>query len=266
MTVINPISYTNVNFYGNGVKKNSLIHPTNTNLKAGFGLKHLELMDTVRKAAKERGEEIYLFGGAVRDCLLLRPIHDLDFIVNGNAIDFAEYLRNKHGDIFKNTFLKPSVKRAVVYTKDMEIDIKPLSEDCKTIKGQDNIRKALIRNLKDNDFSINSMIIKLDEDQYGNMKLKFRDYLKGREDLTQNQLRHNNKNSFMADPIKALRGLRLKFQYGMKLQSDTNKLMKDTLKNPKVKKNKFYYRYARECLRITKEFFKKLFYISGKVF
>ncbi|MBR6127209.1 hypothetical protein IKQ21_05945, partial [bacterium] len=244
---------------GRGVKKNELIHPTNMNLKAGFGLKQLELMDTIRKAAKERGEEIYLFGGAVRDCMLLRPIHDLDFIINGDAIEFAEYLKNKHGNIFKDTFLKPSVKRAVIYTKDMEIDIKPLCEDCKTVTGQDNIRKALIRNLRDNDFSVNSMIIKLDEDKYGKMKLKFRDYLGGREDLSQNKLRHNNREAFMADPIKALRGLRLKLEYGMKIQSDTSKLIKENLKNPKVKKNKFYYRYTRECLRIVKEFFKRLF-------
>ena len=259
MTVVNPISYNNINFCRRGVGKNKLIHPTNMNLKAGFGLKQLELMDTIRKAAKERGEEIYLFGGAVRDCMLLKPINDLDFIINGNAIEFAEYLRKKHGNVFKDTFLKPSVKRAVVYTKDMEIDIKPLSEDCRTVKGQDNIRKALIKNLVENDFSINSMIIKLDENKDGELKLKFRDYLGGKEDLTKNRLRHNDKKAFTDDPIKALRGLRLKLEYGMKIQSETSRLMKATLKNPKVKKNKFYYRYARECFRMVKELFKKLF-------
>ena len=259
MTVINSISEKNPIFLGRKTHKNRLIQPTDTNMKAVFGNNNLEIMDNIRKAGKESGIDVFLFGGAVRDCLLNRRANDLDFIVNGDAIEFAKELNEKNGNIFRGVFPKPSVKRAVVYTKNMDIDINTLTPDGTTVKGQDNIRKAMIKKLENNDFSVNSMVIKLDENKSGEMKLRFFDYLKGRRDLVKNQLRHNDTESFTDDPIKALRGLRLKLKYGMKFDTQTNVLVKGLLKNPKVKKNKFYYRYIRECYRIAKELFKKLF-------
>ncbi len=255
MTVINSIKNENIIFSGKKFHKNRLIQPTNTNLQAGFSENQLQLMDTIRKAAD--GKDVYLFGGAVRDCLLQKNINDLDFIINGDALDFSKELLEKHNDVFKRIFLKPSVKRAVIYTKDTEVDLKPLADNGETICGKDNIRKALIKNISDNDFSINSMLIKLDENEKGGLKLKFIDYFKGKKDLIQNKLKHNKKESFFDNPIQALRGIRLKVKYGMKVNPDTNELIENTIRNPQVKKNKFYFRYMRECYRISKEFIKR---------
>ena len=252
MNIVNPVKNENIIFYGKKNKKNKLIYTTNTNMQTSFNAEQLKLMNIIKKTAGDK--DVFLFGGSVRDCLMNKPINDLDFIINGNPIDFSKKLVEQNHDVFKSVFIKPEVNRSVVYTKNIDIDFKPLCNNCQTVKGKDNLRKALIKNL----FSINSMAIKLDTDIFGGLKLKFVDYLKVKKDLAKNELKYNSKETFLSDPIRALRGIRIKLKYGMKIDSDTKKLIKESITNPKIKKNKFYFRYIRECFKITKEIFKKI--------
>ena len=59
-----------------------------------------DLVGCIRKAgetAAERGEQLYLVGGAVRDMLLGRGTLDIDLVVEGNAISLAETLAGQLG-------------------------------------------------------------------------------------------------------------------------------------------------------------------------
>ncbi|KPL06016.1 hypothetical protein AMJ71_10170, partial [candidate division TA06 bacterium SM1_40] len=48
----------------------------------------------------ERGDDAYLIGGAVRNVLIGRPVDDMDFIVFGEALEWAESLALKSGGKF----------------------------------------------------------------------------------------------------------------------------------------------------------------------
>src|SRR5258708_33028155 len=55
-----------------------------------------QLLDLVTAAANSETTPLYVVGGFVRDLLLGRPHLDLDFVVEGNGISFANTLRDRY--------------------------------------------------------------------------------------------------------------------------------------------------------------------------
>ncbi|NJO56715.1 MAG: CBS domain-containing protein [Rhodospirillales bacterium] len=55
------------------------------------------LIETVAGQARDRGFGLYIVGGVVRDLMLARPNLDIDFVVEGDAIRFAESLHARFG-------------------------------------------------------------------------------------------------------------------------------------------------------------------------
>ena len=51
-----------------------------------------ELLAAARRVADEQGSPVYLVGGMVRDLLLDRANEDVDLVVEGDGIAFAEAL------------------------------------------------------------------------------------------------------------------------------------------------------------------------------
>lgn len=227
--------------------KNKTCPPTNTNLQNSLGADNIALLNKIRFIAKSQGKEAYLFGGAVRDCLIGNKPHDLDILVNGDALEFAKELHKQDKKTFSGTFLKPSVKRAIVHTKGMNMDIVPLINDGSTAQSKDEIRAALIKKSMSSDFTVNSMIIKLGENENGELKLKLIDTLSAKKDLRENRLKGVNKDEFRENPVLALRGRRYQKRYKMKTEFETSDLIKEHIKNPKCKGNP---------LRVAKELYK----------
>lgn len=245
--------------------KNQLITPTNTELKKSIGEDNLMLLEEIRLSAKKQGAEVYLFGGAVRDCLMGKKPNDLDVLVNCDAIDFTQKLHEEKPNIFIDTFLKRPVKRAMVKSKTTDIDINPLDYNGIVNHSKDAQRCALRDNTKHIDYTVNSMFIKLCEDEKGDLKLKFIDISDGRKDLKNNLLKHISTEKFDENPVAAIRGFRLAKRLGMKKDKDTRDLMLSTAKNPKSKSNplssiKEFYKLIKEvknpfeCISILQKF------------
>jgi len=238
-----PTENKNVYFCG----KNKLCPPTNTNLQEALGQENVELLNRIRLIGKAQNQETFLFGGAVRDCLLGEKPHDLDIIVNGDALNFARQLKKTDRKLFSRILLKTPVKRAIVHTNGMNMDIVPLCSDGSYVSGKDAIRAAINKKSRNSDFSVNSMIIKLDEDKEGHLKLKLIDYMRAKKDLKENRLRTLNKDEFAENPVLALRGKRYQKRYKMSMDSETKRLINENIRNPKK---------AGNPLRVIKELYK----------
>ena len=245
--------------------KNKLITPSNTELKKSLGEDNLLLLDEIRMSAKTQGAEVYLFGGAVRDCLLGKTPNDLDVLINADAVDFTKKLNNEKPDVFTGAFLKPSVKRAVAKSKAMDIDINPLDYSGVVGHKKSDQRRALRDNTRRIDYTVNSMFIKLGEDENGKLKLKLIDISGGKNDLKNNVLRHVSNEKFETNPVAAIRGFRLAKRLGMKKDKQTHDLILDTARNPKSASNplasiKEFYKLIKEvknpfeCINILKKF------------
>ena len=231
--------------------KNKLVSPTNLSLQASIGEENLELLDSIRRMAKDK--EIYLFGGGVRDCLLGKTPHDLDILVNGDALEFTQQLNRENPELFIGYKLKPEVKRAVVKTKKMSIDVNPLVKGGGLARNKDEIRKAIETKSKSCDFTMNSMIIRIGEDKEGRLKLKLFDKLGVKKDLKNNILRGISNDAFEQNPVNVLRALRFKMKYGMKITPETEEILMKNAKAPVNKGNHYYYRLYRELNRMFRE-------------
>lgn len=150
--------------------------------------------------------EIYIVGGAVRDALLHRPLHDLDLATSGNAI----YLTRQIANYFKGDFFaldaKRDVGRALVQTPEGRLVI-----DVAHLRGD-----SLGDDLKDRDFTVNAMAVNIKQ----SLDLLI-DSLGGQGDLVAKHLRQCTPAAFENDPVRALRAVRQSAQFGMRIEAAT---------------------------------------------
>jgi tRNA nucleotidyltransferase/poly(A) polymerase len=155
--------------------------------------------------------DIFLVGGSVRDFLLKKKINDYDFVLKTNEWDFLDKARDFLGKNFnKNGFLIgkvfPPTIRAVLENGTV-VDI--------TLMQEDFYEDALRR-----DFTINSLFFDLKSE-------KIIDPLNGAKDIFSGKIKITTKNSFIDDPLRMLRGIRLLGQLnGFTLDKATYMLIK----------------------------------------
>ncbi|MGB1288745.1 MAG: CBS domain-containing protein, partial [Aggregatilineales bacterium] len=72
-------------------------HITSAIIKNILGTDIASLIEHMQKRTDEQGQALYMVGGVVRDLLLKRPNLDIDFVLEGDAIVFAEELQTQYG-------------------------------------------------------------------------------------------------------------------------------------------------------------------------
>ena len=181
------------------------------------------LLDSVRAVLSSRnlheGQFVYLVGGAVRDALLARPIHDLDFSMTGEAIKTARRVADALPHVSSGIIAK-----ADFYALDNERDtgrvIATASDGSRTVMDFAAFRGAdLESDLLGRDFTINAMALNLSDNT-------IHDPLGGGMDLKEKRLRACSPSAFENDPVRILRGVRLAAQFGLHILPETRKAMK----------------------------------------
>jgi poly(A) polymerase len=186
---------------GNNYMKHHLKHP---------------VFSVISKLAAEYNLEVYVIGGFVRDLLLSRPSNDIDIVVVGNGIAFAENLAKKlktKPSIFKN-FGTASLKY-----QDLELEIVGARKESYRLDS----RKPIVENgtLEDDqkrrDFTINALAIALHPNSFG----KLLDPFDGVADLKKKLIKTplDPAETFSDDPLRMLRAIRFATQLGFKIDS-----------------------------------------------
>ena len=159
--------------------------------------------------AKKTNVEAYVIGGFVRDLFLKRQSKDIDIVVLGSGIEFAEKigqeLKTKVA-VFKN------FGTAMLMYGDLEIEFVGARKE----SYRSESRKPIVENgnLKDDqlrrDFTINALAISLNEQNFG----KLIDPFNGINDLEQQLIRTplNPEITFSDDPLRMMRAIRFATQ------------------------------------------------------
>jgi putative nucleotidyltransferase with HDIG domain len=152
--------------------------------------------------AGERGTRVWLVGGAVRDALLGRPVHDWDFVVDGDSLGLARAVADALGGAYYPLDAERGAGR-VLWMDDprMELDFAPLY-------GVD-----LEADLSVRDFCINAMVV----DETGVLL----DPTGGKADLDARRIRATNPRAFRSDPVRLLRAVRLEASLGFEIEAQT---------------------------------------------
>ena len=158
--------------------------------------------------AKEK--QIYLVGGAVRDAILGRESHDLDFVMPAGAGQTARKVANVLNGAFYMLDEERDTAR-VVYQSGNGL---PYTLDFSVFRG-----RGLEADQIGRDFTINALAIDLQEPG------KILDPLNGLGDLQARLLRACAPSSFIDDPVRILRGVRLALSLNFAILPETMSAM-----------------------------------------
>ncbi|MBL8147251.1 MAG: CCA tRNA nucleotidyltransferase [Anaerolineae bacterium] len=151
------------------------------------------------------GERVYLAGGAVRDAVLRRPVHDLDLVCSGGRRLARRIADHWHGDYYSLDDAR-DVGRALIDTADGRLVV-----DVARMRGD-----SLDDDLRERDFTVNAMGVQLN----GELDRVF-DPTGGLADLTAKRLRQCSEQAIASDPIRALRAVRMSVQFGLRIEAGT---------------------------------------------
>ncbi len=178
-----------------------------------------EIFTKVREFNRNKNYEIYVVGGYVRDKLLMRRNKkDIDFVINGNGIEFAnkfaKYLGIKKISIYK-TF-----GTAMFNYGDAELEFVGARKESYSPESRNpTVQSGTIEDdQKRRDFTINTLAISLNEETYG----KLIDPFDGLHDLYYQTIRTplNPDITFSDDPLRMLRAIRFACQLDFQIDSD----------------------------------------------
>jgi tRNA nucleotidyltransferase (CCA-adding enzyme) len=180
-------------------------------------------IETIAAASREQGAAVYLVGGFVRDLLLGREHRDLDVVVEGDGIALAARLAAAFGGRI-STY--PAFLTAVVVDPEgFQIDVATArSERYRAPAALPEVRAAeLRRDLFRRDFTVNTLAILLGPEP------ELIDLFDGRRDLQEKSLRVLHGRSFIDDPTRILRGVRLEQRLGFRISPETLELVEEVL-------------------------------------
>ncbi len=183
------------------------------------------LLRKLGERATSLGMKAYVVGGFVRDLLLGGLNEDLDIVVEGDAVAFLEsWVRDGarvaiHQRFRTGTVIFPDGRKVDVATARREFYEQPVAQPQVSI---DSIKHDLYRR----DFSINAMALSINEEDWGTLI----DYFGGRRDIKDRLLRVLHNLSFVEDPTRAIRGIRLEQRLGLRIEDNTLRLLENCIR------------------------------------
>lgn len=185
-----------------------------------------ELFSRIYKTAKNCGYPIYVVGGFVRDAILGKSVKDIDFVIVGNAMQFADQLKK---DLHLRRIVRyPRFGTFMVRYYSFTLEFVNAREESYTKNSRKPVTKEadLYTDLSRRDFTINTLAMDISPEKYGEII----DVYNGREDLKNKIIRTPLKpgQTFSDDPLRMLRAIRFATQLDFKIEENTYNSIKKT--------------------------------------
>lgn len=192
----------------------------------------LHILKEIAEIAQQQHAAIYIVGGFVRDLLLGYPSLDFDLVVEGDAIQVAQSVKNKLGGRVA-THQRFGTAKWFLETPGGEPGVQdgnPTTLDFITARREfythptalPTVERGSIKlDLHRRDFTINTLALRLDGHHYGELH----DYWGGYNDLRHGLVRVLHSISFVDDPTRMLRAVRYEQRYGFQIGKRTLQLL-----------------------------------------
>ncbi len=202
----------------------------------------VRLLRMVAREAEQLGYALYIVGGFVRDLLLGTPSADLDLVVEGDAIGLARAMAGRYGGRVSSHKRFGTAKWRLDPADAAlarEIGLQPgskLPESIDLVSARTEFyahptalpsvqRGSIKLDLHRRDFTINTLALRLDGRHYGELL----DAWGGGRDLQDRLVRVLHSISFIDDPTRMLRAVRLEQRLGFSIETRTLELMQQAL-------------------------------------
>jgi poly(A) polymerase len=179
------------------------------------------IFDHICNCADELDLECYVIGGFVRDYIIKKSTpKDIDIVVVGDGVDFANYVSSKLKNTPAVTVFK-TYGTAMFKFNDMEIEFVGARKESYSLESRNP--KVSTGTLEDDqnrrDFTINSMAFSLNKDSYGALV----DPFNGFEDILNKVIRTplNPEITYNDDPLRMLRAIRFATKLSFKINDES---------------------------------------------
>jgi len=178
-------------------------------------------VDVAARLSRERGVAVYLVGGLVRDLLLGRENRDVDLVVQSDGIAFARALAEALDGRCRAH--EEFLTAVVVDAEDFHIDVATArSEFYRAPAALPEVESSTLRqDLYRRDFTVNTLALRLGPQETPELI----DHFGGRQDLDLKVLRVLHSLSFVDDPTRAFRAVRLELRLGFEMSAETGHLV-----------------------------------------
>ncbi|MBW1787873.1 MAG: CBS domain-containing protein [Deltaproteobacteria bacterium] len=172
------------------------------------------------------GYNAHLVGGLVRDIFLKRENLDVDIVIEGDGIHFAQEFAARHDARVRSH--KKFGTAVLVFPDGFKVDVATARVEYYESPGAPPIveSSSLKLDLYRRDFTINTLAIKLNQRHYGTLI----DYFGAQQDIKDKVLRVLHNLSFVEDPTRILRAIRFEQRFGFKIGKLTRALILNAVK------------------------------------
>jgi tRNA nucleotidyltransferase (CCA-adding enzyme) len=188
--------------------------------------KIMQLLEEIAAVADRLSVAVYLVGGFVRDLLLRKKNFDIDLVVEGEGIAFAEALAvtmsgrvRAHAKFGTAVVICPDHFKIDVASARMEYYLQP--------GALPSVEEASLKlDLYRRDFTINTLAIALNHGRFGELY----DFFGGQLDLENRVIRILHNLSFIEDPTRVFRAIRFAQRLGFSIGPHTESLLRSAVR------------------------------------
>ncbi len=186
----------------------------------------ITLLKTIGEVADSLNFKAYAVGGFVRDLLLKKANLDLDIVIEGDGIVYAKMLAAELGGRVRTH--ERFATAMVVLPDDFKIDIATARlEYYEYPAALPTIELSSLKlDLFRRDFTINAMAMQLNPKTFGTLN----DFFNCQNDLKYKSIKVLHNLSFVEDPTRIFRAIRLEKRMDFAIAKHTERLMKNAVK------------------------------------
>ncbi len=184
-----------------------------------------DALHTIGGLAEERGLRAHVVGGFVRDMLLSKRNLDIDVVVEGDGVDFADHVApildarvRAHRRFGTAVLILPDGRHIDIASARTEYYARPGA--LPTVE-----RSSLRQDLQRRDFSVNAMAACIDPECFGAIA----DPFGGLKDLSAERVRVLHTLSFVEDPTRVFRAVRFESRYRFHMDPTTEGLARSAV-------------------------------------
>nr|MBP7530071.1 CBS domain-containing protein [Syntrophorhabdaceae bacterium] len=176
--------------------------------------------------ADEMGFHAHLVGGFVRDLLLRIDNFDIDVVIEGDGIAFAEEMVKRYHTRMRSHREFSTAK--VLFPDGFKIDIATARlEYYRAPAALPTVEHGSLKlDLHRRDFTINTLAISLNKKSFGELV----DFFGAQRDIKEKTIRVLHSLSFVEDPTRVFRAIRFEKRFGFKIGKQTLSLIKNAVK------------------------------------